>query len=508
MKYSRLFVLLSLLVVLAVSCKKGHYDLGNVHGVSAEGEALLPVASGSYSLKDLLERFQIDSLIECNAQGDLTYEYYYERFGIVKGADLLRFKDWNYQQHFVIGNLQGDVSQHVDTTIAISQMITFETDHVHVLSAKIKSGSFQMSLMSNISDFGEVIVTSPDIKDTDGHDMSFVYQPQMGMASFSFEGMEYQSVEANTLRLNYEFHLVASGLQVHTIEFDASMSMTDIAFNEMRGLVDPFAMRDRIDTVFSLFPNNMSGDIKVDDARITLCERNTFGLAARLVVDTALVWGERIPPYAIFAPMPVVIDLPYNPSLCEVYGQSVSGWIDTHLEHALASSLFAVNYNGMNDLVTINDTCNIDVRVDVSIPFSFNVREVSYMDTVNMKLDKLEMPDMIEELTLQITFNSTLPLDLHGKFMLYDTETGCVTDILLDDATLIAASYDGQASTSTAEFVITEDRVEKALRSDRIILCFDLDTDGHDVSLNANQGLDFYAKAKVKYNGTVEPDNL
>ena len=163
MKYSRLFVLLSLLVVLAVSCKKGHYDLGNVHGVSAEGEVLLPVASGSYSLKDLMERFQIDSLIECNAQGDLTYEYYYERFGIVKGADLLRFKDWNYQQHFVIGNLQGDVSQHVDTTIAISQMITFETDHVHVLSAKIKSGSFQMSLMSNISDFGEVIVTSPDI---------------------------------------------------------------------------------------------------------------------------------------------------------------------------------------------------------------------------------------------------------------------------------------------------------------------------------------------------------
>ena len=133
---------------------------------------------------------------------------------------------------------------------------------------------------------------------------------------------------------------------------------------------------------------------------------------------------------------------------------------------------------------------------------------MSYMDTVNMKLDKLEMPDMIEELTLQITFNSTLPLDLHGKFMLYDTETGCVTDILLDDATLIAASYDGQTSTSTAEFVITEDRVEKALRSDRIILCFDLDTDGHDVSLNANQGLDFYAKAKVKYNGTVEPDNL
>ena len=502
-------LLLVVLASLLASCKKSHYDVGNVHGVNAEGEVLLPLASGSYSLMDLMQRFQIDSLIDCNASGDMTYAYYYERFGAVRGEDLLRFKDWNYEEQFIIENANSGGSSGLDTVVTVGQEITFEADHIHVVSAMIKSGGFQMSLTSNVGSFGDVLVTSTDIKDADGHDLNFVYQPQMGMAGFSFEGMRYQTEEPNTLHLNYEFHLVAPGnLQVPEVEIDAHVSTTDLVLAEMRGYVDPYDSRDRIDTVFSLFPENMSGNIKVDDALLIVSERNTFGLAARLEIDTALVWGESIQPYDLFTPMPLDIDMPSHPEFTEVYRQPLSGWIDAHQGHAWASSLFTVNSDGVEDLVMVTDSCNIDVRVDVSIPFSFNVDNVSYVDTVNMKLNQLEMPDLIEELTLQFTFKSTLPLELSGKFMLYDSENECVTDVLLEEATLIAASYDGQASTSKVDVVITKDRVENALRSDRIILCFDLDTDAHDVSLNANQGLDFFAKAKVKYDGVVESDNL
>lgn len=501
-------LLLVVLASLLASCKKSHYDVGNVHGVNAEGEVLLPLASGSYSLMDLMQRFQIDSLIDCNASGDMTYAYFYERYGAVRGEDLLRFKDWNYEEHFVVEN-SGGSSQPFDTVVSVSQVIAFEADHIRVVSATIQSGSFHMSLTSNVGSFGEVLVTSSDIKDADGNDLSFVYQPQMGMTGFSFEGMEYHTDEANTLHLNYEIHLMVSGdLQVPEVEIDAFVSTTDLVLSEMRGYVDPYDSRDRIDTVFSLFPENMSGSIKVDDALITVSERNTFSMAACLKIDTALVWGEHIPPYELFTPMPLVIDMPSHREFTEVYRQPISGWIDAHQGHAWASSLFTVNSGGVEDLVTVTDSCNIDVRVDVSIPFSFNVSDVSYVDTVNMKLNEIEMPDLIEELTLEITFNSTLPLELSGKFMLYDSEAGQVTDVLLDEATLIAASYDGQATTTNVEVVITQDKVENALRSDRIILCFDLDTDAHDVSLNANQGLDFFAKAKVKYDGVVESDNL
>ncbi len=504
MRHFRFGLVLLVLAVVAMSCNKDHYNVSNVHGVNAEGEMLLPLASGSYSLMDLMKHLQIDSLIECNASGDMSFGYFYERFGAVKGGDLLRFKDWSYQEHFVIENLKSGLSQRIDTIVRVSQTIAFESDHIRVLAAKIKSGHCEFSLTCNAGSFWEVVVTSPDLKDTEGHELRFVFQPQMGPASFSFEGMQYQTDEANALCLNYEYHLVVDELQVHELAIDAQVSVTDLALSEMRGYVDSYASCDHIDTVFSLFPANMSGNIKVEDALITLRGRNTFGLAARLAIDTALVWGENITPYDLFAPMPITIDMPSNLSYSEVYRQSFSGWIDAHSGYAMASSLFTVNPDGVNDMVAVYDTCNIDMRVDVSIPFSFKISDMKYSDTVNLRLNEIEKPEMIEALTLELAFNSTLPMKLGGTFMLYDSNTGRITDVLLDEAALIAASCDGQASVSTVEIAITDERMEHALQSDHLIFCIDLDTEAHDVSLNADQGLQFFAKTKVKYKGIVE----
>ena len=507
MRTKRIALLFCLFACLLVSCNKSHYDLGNVHGVSTEGEVLLPLASGSYSLESLMQRFQIDSLIECNALGDLTYTYSYECLGAVRGSDLLQFKDWNYHEQFVIENTNQGGTSPLDTIITLSQVITFEADHIRVISAVIKTGLFNMSMTSDLGSLGTVLVTTPDIKDANGNDFSFTFQPQMGMAGISFEGMQYQTDVPNTLHLNYEFHLVAPVLHVPVMEIDVNVSTTDLSFSEMHGYVDPYTSRNRLDTVFILFPDNVSGNIEVKEALFTVSERNTFGMAAHLTIDTALLWGESVPPYDFFSPMPLSTDLPPCLEFREVYRQHVSGRVDTHQGQLMTSSLFSVNSNCLDDIVTVTDSCSIDVHVDVSIPFFFNVDEMSYVDTVDIRLDEIEMPEMIEELAIEIVFNSTLPLELRGRFMLFDSETGHVTDVLLDDATLIVASYNGQASTSVVGIVITEDRLQNALRSDRIILCFDLDTEAHDVSLNAKQGLDFFAKAKVKYNGLVEFDN-
>ena len=508
MKLTKTLLVSFILVLLMASCKKDHYNMGHVQGVNAEGEVLLPLATGSYTLLDLMQRFQIDSLIDCNASGDMTYDYYYEHFGAVSGDSLLRFKDWNYVEHFAMENpYQSGMPHPVDTVLSVTQPVTFEADHIHVIAATLKSGRLEFNLVSNVGHVREVVVTSSDIKDTEGNDLYYVYYPGSGENGLDLCGMKYNTDEPNVLNINYGFHVVVDQLMTSEIEIEAHVAATDLAFSEMTGYVDSYASESRIDTVFSLFPDNMSGSIEVEDAIITLRERNSFSMAARLDIDTALVWGENITPYSIFTPLPLTIDLPSQPSFHEVFRQPVSGWVDTHSGHALASSVFTVNPLGANDLVVIYDTCSIDVRVDVSIPFSFNVSGLNYVDTVNMKLDEIEMPELVEKLTLEIAFQSTLPIELSGKFMLYDSETERVTDILLEESSLLAASYDGQATSSTVTIEITEDRVQNALQSDRIILCFGLDTDAHDVSLNADQGLKFYTKAKVKYHGVIENES-
>ena len=97
--------MISVLLVLALaSCKKDHYDTSNVHGVNAEGDILLPVASKSFSVRDLLERFELMDMIHFNEAGDMAFTFDFEMKDAVSGENMLRFKDVNLDEHFTFDN--------------------------------------------------------------------------------------------------------------------------------------------------------------------------------------------------------------------------------------------------------------------------------------------------------------------------------------------------------------------------------------------------------------------
>ena len=169
-----------------------------------------------------------------------------------------------------------------------------------------------------------------------------------------------------------------------------------------------------------------------------------------------------------------------------------------------ASTDFIVNPGGNSGLVTVTDTNHIDVLANVEIPFSFNLDDVHYLDTVNMNLANIEFPDLIEKLTFELTFTSLLPLNLDASFYMYDSESQRITDTLLTNAALIEASFDGQPKETTVTLTVDEERIDDVLHSDRIIMRYDLDSGAHDVDLNVNQRLDLSLKGKVSYKGNVE----
>lgn len=150
------------------------------------------------------------------------------------------------------------------------------------------------------------------------------------------------------------------------------------------------------------------------------------------------------------------------------------------------------------------DTSRIDTEVDVEIPFSFTVDDIAYLDTTKMDLSNLELPDMIEELTMDLTFISTLPLNLKASFYAYDSESERITDTLLDEGAVIRASLDGRPTTTDVSLVVDERRLENVMHSDRIIMAYWLDSDGNNVKLNVNQKLDMYLKVRAKYYDNVE----
>ena len=499
-----MLVVFLLSVVLFASCNKDHYDISNVRGINAEGEVLLPIASKTFTVRDLMERIGLQDEIEWSGSGDMTFYFDYENLGVVNGADLLKFKDVDYEENFAFGNpFQFMPLPFADTMVSLTRSIVFESEHIHVMLAKMKSGRLDFALESNFGDVYRVVLRSNNIKDRFGNNFVLDVPVYANTFGFDLDDMLYVSALANTLNLSYDIYFNVHSTSDSLLSVDLSIRGSDLAFCQMQGLVDTYDNRNNIDTVFSLFPDNLDGAIELEGAKIKVSERNTFGLGARLVVDTAMVYSDGMDSYSILEPLPLSVNIPPQIEFREVLNREVNGHINSQGGKVYASTNFIVNPEGISGMVTVFDTCRIDTRVSVEIPFSFAVDDIEYCDTVDMDFTNLELPEMIEQLTLELTISSTLPLGMKGSFFVYNSENEIVTDTLMLNGDVIQASSDGSPVKTDVRLVIDKERVEHLMQSNSIVMSFGLDTDAHDVDLNANQKLDLFLKARAKYKADV-----
>ena len=505
MKSLKLLFATLVLALLVVSCKKGHYDVGNVHGVAAEGELLLPVASQTFTVLDLMERFEVTDQVNWSEDGNMWFSFYYDSIAVISGAELLKFKDFSFEGHYTYENPYTTTpTPYVDTLVGFEHEITFESDDVHVLRAQMKSGRLSFKVESNVGNVQHVVLRSPNITDGSGHDFEQSFPVHANTFAFTLDDLLLVTEVPNTLNLGFELLINVPGTTDPELYVDVTVTGENLAFKEMQGYMDVCTSRDCVDSVFTLFPDNLTGVLEVEGARISVKERNSFTLPAKLVVDTALLFNEGMAPVSVIDPLPLIVDMPPQLHFGEVFNHRINGAINVGGGRAFSTSSFIVNPEGSSDLVTVADTCRIDTRVDIEIPFSFTVDDIIYLDTMDMNLANLELPDMIEELTLELTFVSSLPLNLRASFYAYDSANDRVTDTLLRDAVVMRASLDGHPMTTEVPLVVDESRIEGVLHSDRIIMAYLIDSDDKNVQLNVNQKVEMYLKVRAKYNDCIE----
>ena len=507
MKFKKLFVFLSLLALVSVSCKKGHYDVDNLQGVNVDGEVLMPIGSSSFTVMDLMQQFEIDSMINCTEDGNLSFTFHYEDLGVLKGADFLQFKDAEYSAHLDFENpYPFDLPYTFDTVFKLEETIVFESDNIHVMKAEMKSGHFDIDLTSNVGLLQRVVLRSPNLKDNQGNDLMLDFDLNSSEIQFDLEGLNYVTATANTLDLNYEVYVKMQSTPDPELYFDATVIGSDLALKNMMGFVDPYESRSCIDTTINLFPGSVSGALEVYGARMKIFGRNTFGMEARLDIDTAWVITDDQEPFPIFGPDPVMLDFPTQYDFEQVFDHTLNGKLSANETGVYAATGYVVNPSGVSEMVSVADDCVIDVMIDTEIPFEFKVDDVCYSDTTSLDLEIKEI-DQIEKLTLEMTFTSTMPINMNAQFFSCDSETGLITDTLLTESRLIRASFDGQPVTTEVTLEITEDKIEPLLRSGWLISRYELDTEAQTAVLKAQQSLDVMLKARLKYKGIVEFNN-
>ena len=504
MRIHRIALLLGLFACLFASCKKDHFDVNNVHGVNAEGEILLPIGSGSFTVSELMQQFNIDSMITCSEDGILTYGFHFEDLGVVDGDSMLRFKDLEYNERFSFENpFPIILPQAFDTMFHFEHTIVFESDNIHVVEAEMETGHFDFDVKSNVGLLQRLVIHSSDITDEGGRDLELDFDLNTNDIQFDLDGMHYETDTANTLQLGYDVYVRLQSLPAQELFFEVDVKGSELAIKEMSGFVDSYESRNVLDTTMNLFPGNASGSLQVQGARLKLYERNTFNLGARLDLDTAWIIVGDEAPYSIFGPQPVSVSVPPLSNFGQVFERSLGGKISANETGVYTVSNFIVNPSGMSNMVSVSDTSVIDVMIDAEIPFSFAMNDVRFVDTTDLNLN-FEAPDQIEKLTLELTFTSTVPLDFNAQFFTYDFEAGRITDTLVAKDKLICASYDGKPVTTELTLEVTGEIVEYLNHSNGLISIYEIDTDAHNVCLKGDQQLGVFIKARVKYNGVVE----
>ncbi len=508
MKCNKIILVMALLASLSVSCNKAHYDVNHVHGVDVEGEALLPLANGSFTVMDMLQRFEVDSLLAFDASGNMSYNMSYEHYGAVKMSDYLKFKGLIYEEHLSFENPhpQG-LMQPIDTMVHFSHTMTFESDYVSVMEAVIRSGRFDFEIESNIGNVLRAVVRSSDFMDAQGNTLEMVIPYNPGSFGFNLDGLRYHPDAPNSLNLDFELYFTMTETFDENLYLDFTATGTEMMIQEMTGTVARIGTRNYVDTTFTLFPDKIAGVLNVNDIHIGLQERNTVNLDAQLRIDTALITGEGMNPFSLITPSPLMVNVPVQSNFAEVFSKTMDGRINAAGGGIFSASDFIINPSGSTDVVTVNDADQIDVLVDLEIPMAFRVYEVHFMDTIEMQIENIKTPEWVKKLTLELTFVSTIPFNMGGRFLMYDSNTHQVTEVLMDEPKMIQASYDGQATQSTVLIEVTEEKLQHFLNSDGMILDLQLDTEGNKVVLNANQGMQFFTKAKVEYDGIVEFEN-
>ena len=518
MKINKIINVFILFVVLFAACGKGHYDLDNVQGVALEGEVLTPLASGNYTIMEMIERFGSEGVVSIDDAGGMVYHYSYEHENAVSGNELLSFRDTVIYETWPLPVIPLQLSSaSTDTTLNYSLKMELRSDCINVFSARIKSGKmrFKIGFGNAAVQVREFRIHCPEIRDSQGNEFWCAMLQGAENIEFDFTGFYIFTQEANTLHFEFQMDASINPSSHPNGSLEFRLSLDDLSVSWMQGWMETHTSYSQIVTDFNIFSDNVSGSIELEDVELRLYMLNGFNVPARLVVDTAEIAGPDFATIQFFESLPQVIDIDYSPAYEEVFHRTLAGVIGRQGSIATITSNFILNPDGLTDRITVFDTCSVAVRADVDIPLSFTANEVHYLDTVELYLSEnlsenlpmLQSPEWIKKLTLELNMVSNLPLDLEGRIFMYDTENEEIIDILTDSFLLISASMDGQPVQRAINIEVTGDRIGKLLKSNRMILDFGLDTQAREVELNANQFVSFSAKCRVEYDGNLKLKN-
>ena len=497
--------------LLMLSCNKNRFDFDELESVEGSGQWKLPIGSAHITLGEVMKQFGENEWISYDENGNLQIRRSVEVKNLIKGSNFLSLgtlnfnTDLSFPNPFTVDTLPAPI----DTVKLVQQIIKLNPDSVTIESAVIKSGTLLFTMQGNlVNHVSQVEISSSDITMPNG-DTLYTTDVETDLTGATFRLHDEYGNADSTLVLNYIIHYQITGIADPDYEAVLLIGFNDLKLKELSGYINEFTYEFVADTTFALPLDNVTGELSLVGAKISIKEKNTFvNLHAYLAVQQAELYGGTANPSQIFDHYPYVLDvIPASSYVNIMDNETVNLTYNTEFEGIRFKGSVDFNPAGTDQLMIVYDTSAISLGINAYVPMQFNVPEVTYVDTLDLNLGEITTPSLVNKIVLNTLFRSQIPFNLRAQFYTYNSRVGMVTGKLLEQDMVIDGSFDGSPVVSDRDITLTNELVQRLLEADKLIMNFSVDTDNHDVMLNLDNGLGVTLKADVFYGGSISLNN-
>ncbi len=450
------------LMVLLSACSQ-FADLEDADRTDHQAEFAVPLVNTSFSMNDLLEDFEENSVLTIEPDGLLRLMY--------SGDVLTQTTD------DVFASINQTLSQAGGIPLtSSSQALPFSfSSGLQVDRMDLKSGSFNW-FISNCHDQAiTATITLPTVT-LDGEPLTVTRQlpaysgsgncPSLGNLLSPIDLNGYVVTPVNDSVYVEYYAEDSNGVEVSPSD-NTLIGISGLAFSYTEGYLGVYTYEGRRDTILiDFFDNWIQGDVFFEDPIITFNFENSFGVPTRSVIevfDIFTVREEVLPLQSEFVTNGIDFPYPLLDEIGEVKETQFAFTRDnSNIREVLGAGPIAIDYlvdartNPDEDTDIrgfVTDSSYYKVRVDVDLPLYGSAIDFTVTDTLSLDFTGFDEIDYAE---FKLVTENGMPvsIDMQGYFL---DENGNVLDSLLDNQQRVigGAPVDAIGDPTTTNEVVT-----------------------------------------------------
>ncbi len=442
-KYTLIFTVCLFAVITSCFKKETFEELSSIKGVQSTADFSAPLLTSSLTLRDLYESYSQNALIRENPDNLLVFVYRSQN--TVPSGKLL--DQMGNSSSFEL-QLPDPIADAFNMGLidefsmpAIDNVVTIPTpDGEKIKKINLKEGSFDLSFVSTYKHNIRITLEYPSITKNGA--------PLSKVIDVNYTGVSPQEVVVPIDLKDYDIDFTDNNTTSNTLRFEVAIKFTRIPGNivspqdkltieqdfKIRGYnsIEGYLGRKIIleasqETEIDLFQNSLAGQVFINDPRLVITARNTYGVPVTARVSNLRVVDmfEHDFPVTIdqFADT-FTFDMPAAPGRQGVSkftidkdNSNIDSVINTRPKFIRFDLKFETNYREDSSITNfILDTAMFAVDIDAEVPIDLKVINYVVEDkSSNRSFGNL--PENVQEVKLNVVTENTLPFDLTTQML-------------------------------------------------------------------------------------------